>query len=165
MQFTSETPRKEITIKGVVLSVPQPFTEGHVCTAAEAQALNQLLAENSRNNFSGRVEKAAANGGADPAALQPELDEYLASYEFGVRTGGGGGRAPVDPVEKEALRLAEEAVRKSIAKKGLKAKDVGNEKIKALAAEAITTHPQFRQEAERRVKAAAKIGLDELQLG
>ena len=54
---------KEITIAGQTFAVLQPYAEGHTITEAEAKALNQVRAENVRNNMAGKV-KAAAEGTA-----------------------------------------------------------------------------------------------------
>lgn len=48
--YTEETSRKQITIAEKIYSIPQPFAEGHVCSANEASVLNQILAENCRYN-------------------------------------------------------------------------------------------------------------------
>jgi len=97
---TADTPRGDVTIQGVVLSVARPFAEGHVCNEGEAGALNQLLAENVRNNMAGRI-KRVIDDGAEPNVqeFQNQLDTYVLEYEFGKRSGGGRG---MDPVEKEA---------------------------------------------------------------
>src|SRR4051812_20346229 len=119
MEYTNETPKREITIKDVVLQVISPFTEGHVLTAGEANVLNQTLAENLRNNFASRVkevtEKAGSVEAIDHAALQEELNEYTKEYEFGVRKAG----APaVSPVMRQALSLAKDAIKAKLKKDG-----------------------------------------------
>lgn len=163
MQIDKNTETREVTIQGNQFNVPAPFAEGHPCTANEAAALNQLLAENVRNNFSKRVKETVEAGG-DIASLQKELDNYVAEYEFGVRRSAGGGRAPVDPVEKEALNLATERVKDSLREKGYKVSDIGNAKIKELAADAVEKYPHFRDQAKKIVKERSKIGSDALEL-
>lgn len=96
VEFTNKTARKDITIKKATYSIPTPFTEGHVCTANEANALNQLLAENCRNNFSSRFKEDA------PVPTQKEFDAYVAQYQFGVRS-----VATTDPVEKQMRKMVE----------------------------------------------------------
>ena len=61
------------------------------------------------------------------AALQTELDEYIAGYSFGVRRGGGA--VAVDPVKKIALGLARDAVKKALVAKGQGLKDYTAETI------------------------------------
>lgn len=96
VDFTNETARKPITIKKVEYSIPAPFAEGHVCTQNEANALNQLLAENCRNNFSTRIKPDA------DIPTQEEFDAYVAGYQFGVRS-----VATSDPVEKVMRQMVE----------------------------------------------------------
>lgn len=96
VDFTEETSRKNIIIKKVEYTIAQPFAEGHVCTANEANALNQLLSENVRNNFAPKVEKS------EVAPTQEDLDNYVASYQFGVRSVSSS-----DPVEKVMRQLVE----------------------------------------------------------
>lgn len=108
VNYTNESIRKNITIAEVVYSIPQPFVEGHVCTANEANALNQLLAENCRNNFSPRVKKAV-----DVKPTQEEFDAYVSSYEFGVRSVSSS-----DPVQKEMKAMVEAALNEALKKRG-----------------------------------------------
>lgn len=104
-----------VTIKGVLFEVPDdpsivvgaPLTEGQV------HALAQTRRENVRNNFAAHVEKAL-NGGTELETeahneLQAKLDEYVASYQFGVRQPGTT-RRTTDPVEKEMIRIAKEDI-------------------------------------------------------
>lgn len=107
--YTEETKKKTITIAKVEYSIPQPFTEGHICTQNEANALNQLLAENCRNNFAERVKKAE-----DVKPSQEEFDKYVAGYEFGIRS-----VASSDPVEKEMRKIVEANLATWLAGKGL----------------------------------------------
>jgi len=86
MEFNAETPKSEVTIQDNKFNVPQPFSKGHACTENESAALNQILVENTRNNFAKRVKTAVENGTFNLADMQTELDKYLAGYEFGVKT-------------------------------------------------------------------------------
>lgn len=113
--FNKSTPRRTKTIKGHALTVPAPIVEGHVLTAVEAGAMNGLFAENIGNNIASKLEKAIAdNGGvADIAALQTIVDDYAATYDFGMsRTS--------DPVEKAAKDIARETVKTQAGTKGVK---------------------------------------------
>ena len=115
--------KEPVTIAGSVFNVPNDrYSEGDTITANEASALNQTYRENIRNNFASRVKEAQdAAGEGNPLTgdvltkLQSELDEYVETYEFGVRGGGGG---PRDPVMSEAMELARDAVRKALVKSG-----------------------------------------------
>jgi len=165
----------EITIAGQVFTVPVRYAEGHVLTAGEASALNQTYHENLRNNFASnvkaaRVVPAETEGGeagsrelseSDVAALQAKLDEYAAEYQFGVRAAGSS-RAPVDPVEREAISLAKDAVRAALKKQDKKA---DAEQVATLAALLVEKNPQFRIVAAQRIeasKAVAGASLDDI---
>lgn len=153
MQFTNETARGSVVIQSLNFQVPRPFAEKHVCTSAEADALNQLLAENTRNNFAKRVKDAGKD--ANIPELQKALDEYVVGYEFGVRRGGS-----ADPVEREAMRMASEAVKRAIKAKGLKLSDYSADNIRDLAAGAMKKNPKIRIAAEKAIKERDAIGVD-----
>jgi hypothetical protein len=158
MDFNDQTPRRNVTISGVQFSVPEPIAEGHKVNENEAAALNQVLAENVRNNFANRVKKAQ-EAGEDPSALQAELDQYVGEYEFGVRRGGGGGAtSSKDPVEKEAEALAKAKVKEALKSKGHKISDVSSEKISELTKNALEKYPEFREQAKQIVEARQSVG-------
>lgn len=96
-----------ITIGGERFVMPSPYAAGHVCTEGEANALNQLLKENARNNLSGK----AKNG----KLTQEDVDSYLASYQFGSKGG-----FTANPIESMALQIA----RRKVKAKGMKASDI-----------------------------------------
>lgn len=139
MEIQPNADTKQITVQGIKLSVPQPYEEGHPLTDAEAQALNQVLAENLRNNFASGIrkakdeaEKAGQDYQPDAEALQTEMDAYVAEYEFGAKRGGGTSTAHLDPVEKEMRALARNAIKTAIQAKGIRIKDVPKEKLEEL---------------------------------
>jgi hypothetical protein len=108
VQFNEETARKNITISEKTFSIPQPFAEGHVCSANEASVLNQILAENCRNNFAPKVKKEPE------LATQEAFDKYVATYQFGVRSVSSS-----DPVQKLMREIVENALVKSLAAQGM----------------------------------------------
>lgn len=160
MQFNKETPTGSFVIQGQSFSIPRPFAEGHTCTKSEADVLNQTLAENARNNMSANVKKAIDAGDFDLVKVQADIDGYLEDYDFGVRRG----RAPADPVEREALVIAREAVKTALRQKGFKLADVAAEDIARLAEDAIAANAEITKEAKRRVDQRAKLGVDQLDL-
>lgn len=83
MKFDSNTPRVEFTIAETVVTIPVLFFGGHPCTDGEAEAMNQLLRENVRNNLAGKVK-----AGKVDFVTQEMVDEYVTDYEFGVRATG-----------------------------------------------------------------------------
>lgn len=163
---------KEITIAGHTFAVLQPYAAGHVITEAEAKALNQVRAENIRNNMASKV-KAAFDGTAkegEPTqdTIAQFIADYDAAYEFTLASVGGGKRAS-DPVEVEALRIArgifaDWAASKKLTVKAIKEK-IGEEAYNAKIAE-IAERESVVKEAKHRVKqrqaaaAAAMEGLD-----
>lgn len=147
MEFDKTTPRQTVTIQGQVLAVPAPFEDGHTCTANESAVLNQTLAENVRNNCAKRI-KAAIEAGKTDKEIQKEIDTYVTEYTFGVRTGGRSG----DPVQTMALGIATDKVKEALKKRGVKIKDVGVEKIKELAQQALDDYPQITEQATQIVK-------------
>lgn len=118
------------------VALPVIFAEGQTLelTPGIANALNQIVFENVSNNLRatlgrGFETKAPADGKKGeyrpytPEEAQAKVDAYLAEYDFGVRTGGGGARV-TDPVEREARNIAGQRVEAFLAEKGIKRKDV-----------------------------------------
>jgi hypothetical protein len=165
--------KKEITIAGVAFEVLQPYAAGHTVTEAEAKALNQVRAENIRNNCASKV-KAATEGTAkegEPTAanIAEYVQAYDAGYEFTLASVGGGKRA-TDPVEVEALRIARDqfsawATSKKTTLKAIKEK-IGEEAYNGKLAE-LAERPENVKEAKRRIAERAKTAesvLDSLGL-
>ena len=107
-------------IAGESFTFVDRYSEGHVVTAAEASALNQLVSENIGNNLRETVKKAVEEAGEaglsdeKRAELQAEISKYAAEYVFAA----GGNRRSTDPVEREARSIAESIVHAQIAKLG-----------------------------------------------
>lgn len=156
-----------ITIQGHEFTAPSPYTEGYTLKPNEASALNQVLGENLRNNFAGKVkaamEEAQKNGGqVDLTALQTEFDAYAAEYEFGARrSGGGGGGLPKDPVERMAHTIAREKIREMAKSKG---KKLSPEQIAGLVPQLLEKNPSIRDLARQRVEDQKAISIEELEL-
>lgn len=156
MEYDKQTPKKEITIKGALLKVISPFKEGDVLTAATANVLNQTLAENLRNNFAPVVKQAVEVAGSvealDLKDLQTQLNAYTKEYEFGARRTAG---IAINPIERIAISLAREAVKKSLVKSGKNPKDYTTEQLHDLAVNAVGKYPHFTANAEK-IHAARK---------
>jgi hypothetical protein len=132
-----------LTIQGQQFNIPMPFSAGHVLEASEASAMNQLYAENIRNNFAGKMKKAEEAKETVPG--QAELDAYCQTYKFGAKGISG---PKLDPVEAEARRLAKTAITEALKAKGYKLKDVPDEQLNAWVLEAVESTPQFRTTAQ-----------------
>lgn len=165
---------KEITIAGQTFAVSQPYIAGHTITEAEAKALNQVRAENVRNNMASKV-KAAVEGTAkegEPTAdtIAAAVAAYDAAYVFTLASVGGG-RKSTDPAEVEALRIArgifaDFCAGKKLTVKAVKEK-IGDEAYEAKIAE-IAERDEVVKEAKRRVKArqaSAEAAMEGLDLG
>lgn len=149
-----------ITIAGETFSVSQPHAEGHTLSANQAKALNQVRAENLRNNFSTKVKAAKDAGTFDLELFQAQLDDYDSEYEFGSRSGGGG--RTTDPVQAEAMSIARDAVRAFIRKANKKLSDFTAARITELAKQAIEKNPQIMDQAKARVAQSTEIAGVEL---
>lgn len=159
---------QQITIQDWLATIPAPFSEGHVLNENQAGAMNQLFAENIRNNFAKKVkdarEEAEKNGGeVDFSALQSALDEYASSYEFGTRKGGGGGDSslPKDPVLRAAHIIARNLIRDKAKAKG---KKLSAEQVASLVPQLLEKNPSIMDEARRQVEAQNAITIEELEL-
>lgn len=179
---TASPASQSVRIQGYDFTVKAPYAEGHVLTAVEASNLNQLLAENIRNNVAGKIKTAKekfveAGNSADAFTLdiaisqgegQPDTtlraicQDYADQYAFGVRTARTS--EPADPVEREAKRIATEMVNSALAKGGVKKKDLPEGKYDEMVSK-VMLKDDVVKEAKRRVKAKEGIGLDELGLG
>ena len=108
---------KTLNIYGQEFTVTQPFAEGHVLTPGEAKQLNQVRAENVRNNFASKIKEAVEAG--DTAKLN-EVREAFAKYdaEYVMTLSSVGTSRSTDPVEREARSLAREYLKAHLAKSG-----------------------------------------------
>ncbi len=170
MNVTEETPIREITI-GKVPGFPCPvvFITGHVCLENEAAALNQLLAENSRNNFAGEVatvretwEKDASDEPIIPDDLSELYAAYSAhvlAYEFGLRTGSG---RTGDPIKTLARQICRVKLLKAAKAKGTKASDIPKDALNALIDKALERNPHIMDLARQQIELSknAEFALD-----
>jgi len=169
MQIDSNTPRADRLIGGIKVSVPQPYAEGYVVTAGEAQMLNQTLAENFSNNLRKRVTEFVEAEGAEPRIATSEeaqaiVDAYAGEYQPGVRrTGTGGGRQNLDPVEKEMRSIARESLTNLLKSQGIKRNEVN---FDDLLEQVLTENADaLRAKATKIVAARQKNSADDLDLG
>lgn len=145
-----------ITIQKFVFQAPAPYSAGiHELTAGEASALNRVLAENLRNNFAPTIKKATEGGAVlDADDLQAKFAAYAASYAF---ASGRASKSIVDPVEKEAHRIAKEHVTTALKNKGFNMKNLPEGAIAKYVADYLATKPaKVYDEARARVNAASE---------
>lgn len=164
----SEAPRENVTVQGLVFSAAKPYEEGHALTAIEAGVMNQTRIDNIRNNFAHKVRKSCEDASVDKSheltdeikkLLQVSFVDFEEGYEFGSRQGG----READPVRREAMDLATKAVKDKLRSMGHKLSDVGAEKIRELAENAIETKPAFMEKATA-IVAARTAAADDLTI-
>lgn len=164
---------KEITIAGQTFPVSQPYLAGHAITEAEAKALNQVRAENVRNNTASKVKAAMEGTAKEGEPTSENIAAYVASYDESyvfTLASVGGGRKSSDPVELEAARIArgifaDWAASKKSTVKAIKEK-IGDEAYDGKIAE-IAEREDIVKEAKRRVKArqsAAETAMGDMDL-
>lgn len=175
---TPNTPHEGFTVQGLTFNMPQPYAAGsHELTEGEASQLNQVLAENLRNNFAAKIRAQLEAHRAtnkipedqevgvdvlDKDELDAEFAAYATKYEFGVRQSGGV-RVPADPVGKEAHKIAWGRIKDALGKKNIKIDSVSKEKRAELIEQTLAKYPAIREEAERRVNAVADIAIGEIE--
>lgn len=141
---------------GLTVTVEQPYAEGHVMTALEAEKLNHVLADNIRTALTAKLKRLAEAEGFDPASVAGEFQSYADAYEFSVRTP----RAAVDPIEKEAIKIAKEQVHAAIRRKGGNPADYSAEQIAEYVSKVLANKPEIREEAQRRVESSRNMAAD-----
>lgn len=146
-----------VTISEQPFTIPSKFVEGHVMTGNEARALNAYRAELIGHGFRKSVKEAVAAGTFDAAAVQAEINERAASYEFGA----AGGRR-IDPVEREAIDIATASMKKALEAKGTSIaayKKANPEKFAELIAN-FAAKPEVIEKAKKIVASRAKNTID-----
>jgi hypothetical protein len=160
-----------VKIQGYDFDIAPRYAEGHALTANEAAALNQVRAENIRNNAAGKI-KAAKDKNADfdldaiyegsETSLRQDIEAYATTYEFGARVARAS--EPADPVEREAKRIATETLNTALKAKNIKRKDLSDEQYDGALAD-LMARDDIKKEAKRRVDSKNKIALDDLNFG
>lgn len=144
---------KTITIAEETFEVRTPYAEGHILTAAEAKVLNQTRCENVSNNTRKKVKELLDAG--DKAGAAAAVAAYDAEYEFTLQNAGGATK--LDPIDREARKVAREALKAKIAQAGGKWADYDKEMLEDKIIEISETNEAVRKEAEKRVKAQSKF--------
>lgn len=107
---------KSKIIHGVSFNITWPYAAGHVLTEAEAKQLNQVRSENIGNNVREKIKELIEAGKQGEAeALVAEKDS---TYEFTLHTPGAS--RTLDPVEREARKMAREILKNLLAQDGKK---------------------------------------------
>lgn len=153
---------KTMTIAGGQYEVPDAeslgYTEGHVCTAAEARSLFQTRCENIGNNLRKQVEEWIKAG----EDVNAKVADYANTYTFAT-PGVGGTRRVMDPVEREARTMAVRALKSNDKiMKGRKVKDIDVDAWEN-AIQAVITKNDLLAKAKKIVAARQKAGAEDLE--
>jgi hypothetical protein len=105
------------TINGLQFELSNPYAEGHVVSAIEARVLNQTRAENIGNNCRAKIKEMQ-----DANASEQEIQDYVAGVdaEYQFTAAGVSASRKLDPVEKEAVKIARELLKSHLAASGRK---------------------------------------------
>ena len=155
---------KEITIGGAIVTITTPYEEGHAVNAAEAKALNQVRAENIANNCRKFVSDRKQDDNTFSDEHLGEIASHVAAYDDGYEftlASVGGGRKPVDPLEKECYRAAKEWVTAKIKEAGKLVKDYDKEKMAEMVA-GVAENATIISNAKATLKAKSKLAGIEL---
>lgn len=150
------TSEQAIVIKGTTLTFPKRYSEGHPLSAAEAATLNQTLGENLRNNFSKTLEKLQSEGKSGEE-IQAAFQEYAAAYTF---SGSRRVAVPVDPVAKEAHKIAKGKVLEALRGQSIDVKTVAPEKLEDFIQQVLAKYPEITKIAAERVASLKSMALD-----
>lgn len=140
----------------IAVSVAQPYAEGHILTALEAEKLNHVFADSIRTSLMAKIKRLAEEGSINASAASKEFQAYADAYSFTVRAP----KAASDPIAKEANKIAKEQVLAAIRKKGGNPADYSAEQISEYVAKVLHHKPEIRAEAERRVSSSRQLAGD-----
>lgn len=105
------------TINGMQFELSTPYTAGHTITDIEARVLNQTRAENIGNNTRATIKQMQ-----DEGKSESEIQDYVAgvdaTYEF--TAAGVSASRKLDPVEREANKIARDLLKAHLATSGRK---------------------------------------------
>lgn len=105
------------TINGMQFELTAPYAEGHTVSAIEARVLNQCRAENIGNNTRATIKQMQ-----DEGKSEQEIFDYVAGVDQGYEFTAAGVSASrkLDPVEREANKIARELLKSHLASSGRK---------------------------------------------
>jgi hypothetical protein len=147
-----------IEVAGLSFEVEDVYAEGHVVTENEARALNQTRRENLRNNFR-KTAKDELEKGTSASKIADMFAEYAESYEFSAKRQA---RAPRDPVEAEARKIARKVVTGALRKQNIDIKSLEDGKMDELVS-AYAAKDEVRALAQETVDALQSIATDALE--
>jgi hypothetical protein len=105
------------TINGQQFEISEPYAEGHTVSAIEARVLNQTRSENIGNNARAKI-KEMQEGNASEQEIADYVSGIDSNYEF--TAAGVSASRKLDPVEREAQKIARELLKAHLAQSGRK---------------------------------------------
>jgi len=100
------------TINGLQFEISEPYAEGHTISAIEARVLNQTRSENIGNNARAKI-KEMQEGGSSEQDIADYVSGLDQNYVF--TAAGVSASRKLDPVEREANKIARELLRAHLA--------------------------------------------------
>lgn len=142
-----------LTIQGMKFEFEDRYAEGYVLNTGEARALNNLLRENLRNNFSSKLRTARENGLPDET-IREMFASYARTYNF---TAVSGELNNVTKLERMMRDMAKQVVEATAAKAGKSTKSFNDDQWDVAIAMVLRNRPDIRAEAERQLDQMAKL--------
>jgi hypothetical protein len=106
------------TINGLQFELSEPYVEGHTISAIEARVLNQTRSENIGNNLRAKIKEMQESETASEQDIYDLVAELDSRYEF--TAAGVSASRKLDPVEREAVKIARELLKEHLAASGRK---------------------------------------------
>lgn len=148
------------TINGLQFEISEPYAEGHQISAIEARVLNQTRSENIGNNTRAKIKEMQEGN-----VSEQEIADYVSSVdtEYQFTAAGVSASRKLDPVEREAVKLARELLKAHLATSGRKltvapegmTEEEWDDKV-AAEVERIASDEQIVKAAQKNVAAKQK---------
>lgn len=150
-----DAPIRDFEIAGEPFVINDVFATGHVCSAAEAEALNAARRYSVAAAFRERIKSEKEKGVFDRLAMQAEVTAYANDFVFGGSGGTGRGALAV-----AALQIAREVVERAIRAKGHRLTDYKGRDITTRARELLEKNPGWYKIAKDRLAAQASLAAE-----
>ena len=166
---------RKTSMLGVTVTLQDRYAEEHACNSAEADVLNQVVAQNIGNNVREDIRKLMGietPEGEKPlmptqaqieehsAGVQALVDEYAKDYTLA----SGGRRVIRDPVERIAWRMAKEHLDDYIRDNGHKRSEIPEEEYVA-EREKLAAHKDVVAAAKEELERNQARKLPKINLG
>ena len=151
-------PATQIKIGDNAFQINAPYVAGHALTEIEANVLNRVFCENISNNVR---KKLAESEDKSFAALDAIVQAKAVDYAFTQREAAEP-REKLSPVEREALTLILDAIKRKLTAAGKNPKDYKAEDLKSKAKEILASEKgaPFLEKAKKIVASRQKAADD-----